>query len=92
MIALSHVGTTADPADSEDEKIALAVPGIDVLISAHTHTVLKVPRFAGHTIIVSAGWGGDFLGRLEIAVGGDGSTTASTPRTTRWSPRSRARP
>ncbi|MCX6561224.1 MAG: bifunctional UDP-sugar hydrolase/5'-nucleotidase [Candidatus Aminicenantes bacterium] len=70
IIALSHVGTSDDPSDSEDEKLALAEPGIDILISAHTHTVMKVPRFAGRTIIVSAGWGGEYLGRLEAAVGG----------------------
>ncbi|MDD8027058.1 MAG: 5'-nucleotidase C-terminal domain-containing protein [Acidobacteriota bacterium] len=72
VIGLSHVGTKADPADSEDEIIALAVPGIDILISAHSHTILNVPRFAGRTIIVSAGWGGDFLGRLEVSAGAGG--------------------
>lgn len=78
IIALSHVGTSDDPSDSEDEKLALAVPGIDIFISAHTHTVMKVPRFAGRTIIVSAGWGGEYLGRLEAAVGdGPGAKVVS---------------
>lgn len=70
IIGLSHVGTKPDPADSEDEALARAVPGIDVLISAHSHTLLRAPRFAGRTAIVSSGWGGEYLGRLEIAAGG----------------------
>ncbi len=72
VIGLSHVGTKPDPAASEDEIIAKAVPGIDVLISAHAHTLFKAPRFAGKTILVSTGWGGDVLGRLELSIGGAG--------------------
>ncbi len=74
VIGLSHMGTKSDPADSEDEALARAVPGIDVLISAHSHTLLKAPRFAGRTAIVSSSWGGEYLGRLELAAGGTEGT------------------
>lgn len=68
VIGLSHVGTKPDPAASEDEIIAKAVPGIDVLISAHAHAAFETPRIAGRTIQVSTGWGGDVLGRLELSL------------------------
>ncbi len=74
VVGLSHVGTKSDPADSEDEALARAVPGIDVLISAHSHTFLQAPRFAGRTAVVSSGWGGEYLGRLELAAGGTEGT------------------
>lgn len=78
VIGLSHVGTKPDPADSEDEIIAKTVPGIDVLISAHAHAAFEEPRIAGRTILVSTGWGGDVLGRLELSVGPTGGVRTSS--------------
>lgn len=66
IVCLSHSGTNADVNASEDEKLAKAVPDIDVIISGHTHTVLKQPIIVGSTIIVSCGSDSDYLGVLDI--------------------------
>ncbi|OPL16246.1 MAG: hypothetical protein AVO39_06260 [delta proteobacterium MLS_D] len=68
VICLSHTGTSPEKKYSEDEHIAEQVPGIDVLISGHTHTVFTEPVVVGDTYIVSAGCYGAFLGILETAV------------------------
>ncbi len=66
VVCLSHSGTWEDKNVSEDELLAKAVPGIDVIISGHTHTVLQQPVIAGNTIIVSGGADSDYLGVLDI--------------------------
>jgi len=66
IVCLSHSGTSETYADSEDEQLAKAVPDIDVIISGHTHTVLKQPIITGHTIIASCGADSAFLGQLDI--------------------------
>jgi 5'-nucleotidase/UDP-sugar diphosphatase len=76
VIALSHSGTWADKSISEDELLAAAVPGIDVIISGHTHTVLDPYIRVGDTFIVSAGCYARFLGRLEMARTADGKFRA----------------
>lgn len=67
IVCLSHAGTWANAADSEDEKLAKAVPDIDVIISGHTHTVLRQPIAAGQTVIVSCGSGSANLGILDLS-------------------------
>lgn len=66
IVCLSHSGTWADKSKSEDEKLAEAVPDIDVIISGHTHTVLTQPVFVGKTMIVSCGADSDYLGVLDL--------------------------
>ncbi|HET57195.1 MAG TPA: bifunctional metallophosphatase/5'-nucleotidase [Deltaproteobacteria bacterium] len=68
VICLSHTGTSPEKKYSEDEHIAAKVPGIDILISGHTHTVFTEPVVVGDTYIVSAGCYGAFLGIIETAV------------------------
>lgn len=55
-----------------DEQIARAAPGIDVILSGHTHLLVKNPkiiRSGGHqTYIVSAGFGGAYLGKIALDV------------------------
>ncbi len=67
VICLSHSGTWPDKRISEDEILASRVPGIDVIISGHTHTVLNHYLYIGKTYIVSAGSFGRYLGRLELS-------------------------
>ena len=74
IICLSHSGTDADESKSEDHKLAKAVDGIDVIISAHTHTTLKEPVIVNDTIIVSAGSYTKNLGVLRIAKDAEGKT------------------
>lgn len=71
VILISHLG------DAEDKKLALKVPGIDVIVGAHWHTRLPQGQFVqwsdelkpdevNGTVIVQAGqWGGE-LGRLDL--------------------------
>ena len=66
VICLSHSGTSPIKKRSEDEKLAKAVPQIDVIISGHTHTILPKPIVIGKTIIVSSGRYGENLGILKI--------------------------
>lgn len=72
VVCLSHSGLDTPPV-SEDEKLAEQVPGIDVIISAHSHTRLDTPRVAGSTIIVQTGKYGSAVGVLDLSF--DGETT-----------------
>jgi 5'-nucleotidase/UDP-sugar diphosphatase len=72
VVILSHCGTWDDKSVSEDEILARSVPGIDVIISGHTHTVLNPYIQSGNTLIVSAGAFGHYLGRLDVAKAADG--------------------
>ncbi|MGL4798808.1 MAG: bifunctional metallophosphatase/5'-nucleotidase [Cellulosilyticaceae bacterium] len=66
IVCLSHSGTKANKKKSEDEKLAKEVPGIDVIISGHTHTTLEEPIQVGNTLIVSSGENGEYLGKLQL--------------------------
>ena len=72
VVALSHTGPTADGSKYSDLKIAEAAPGLDVIVSGHTHTRLTSPIKVGSTLIVSAGERGEELGALGLvrAAGG----------------------
>lgn len=66
IVCLSHSGTTAKAADSEDQQLAKKVPGIDVIISGHSHTLLPQSIVEGNTTIVSCGCYGQYLGVLDL--------------------------
>ena len=55
IICLSHSGTDEKRKNSEDERLAEAVEGIDLIVSGHSHTTLTEPIVVGDTYIVSAG-------------------------------------
>ncbi len=77
VVCLSHTGTSPVKKHSEDENLAREVPGIDVIISGHTHTLLPKPIIIGKTVIVSAGSYGAYLGRLTLDYAkGSGATPA----------------
>ena len=67
VIALSHSGIGSN-GQGEDLELAKKVPGIDIIISGHTHQKLERPVIQGKTIIVTAGSYGEYLGRLELEV------------------------
>jgi 2',3'-cyclic-nucleotide 2'-phosphodiesterase (5'-nucleotidase family) len=69
IVCLSHGGTNPDSRLSEDEKLAAVAPGIDLIVSGHTHTVLRSPIMVGKTAIVSAGSYGAWLGVLDLMAG-----------------------
>jgi 2',3'-cyclic-nucleotide 2'-phosphodiesterase (5'-nucleotidase family) len=64
IIALTHIGLEAD------RQLALAVPGIDLIVGGHTHTTLNQPEIIGRTAIVQAGWYARSVGKIEIEPGG----------------------
>jgi 5'-nucleotidase/UDP-sugar diphosphatase len=66
IVCLSHTGTSPEEKHSEDEKLARTVPGIDVIVSGHTHTILSKPIVIGKTLIVSSGSYGAYLGKLAV--------------------------
>lgn len=73
IICLSHAGTGDSLAFSEDEVLAENVDGIDVIISAHTHTTLQEPIVINDTYIVSVGSYCENLGSLTLERISDGS-------------------
>ena len=67
VICISHSGLWDDTEKSEDELLAKAVPGIDVIISGHTHTRIDKPRVVAGTVIVQAWEKARQLGVLDLA-------------------------
>ena len=70
IICLSHSGTGEKLETSEDEELAKAVDGIDVILSGHTHSTLTEPIVVNDTYIVSAGPYCENLGSLTLVWGG----------------------
>ncbi len=70
VVCLSHSGLSPDSGKSEDVVLAKKVPGIDIIISGHTHTRLDAPIVVGSTIIVQAWEYGKQLGVLDFEVDG----------------------
>ncbi len=72
VICLSHLGYNFpnDPNKVNDQKLALQVPGIDVILGGHSHIFMEVPKKINHpdgsqTLINQVGKDGLFLGRLD---------------------------
>ncbi|NLT19806.1 MAG: bifunctional metallophosphatase/5'-nucleotidase [Syntrophomonadaceae bacterium] len=66
IICLSHSGTVSKQDESEDVILAQEVPGIDVIISGHSHSKLNQPIKIGDTYICSAGEYGQNLGKITL--------------------------
>ena len=72
VVCLSHSGT--NDGKGEDYELASAVDGIDVIISAHTHTRLDEPILVDDTVIVSADEYGKNLGVLKLKQKGNSTS------------------
>ncbi len=82
VIALSHGGVEKGSdgryTTGEDVQLAKDVPGIDVVISGHSHTELTQPIIVnGRTPVVQTGKESNNLGELEIALDGNKLTVTS---------------
>lgn len=62
IIVLSHNGL------DREEQLARDVPGVDVVISGHTHVVQNQSKLVGNAIVVHAGYKAQFVGRLELKI------------------------
>jgi 5'-nucleotidase/UDP-sugar diphosphatase len=72
IICLSHSGIEKDKKGGwtgEDVKLAQKVKGIDLIITGHTHTLLKEPLVVNGVPIVGVGDNGRFVGRIELLAG-----------------------
>ncbi len=65
VICLSHSGLSDNPEKSEDEILAREAPGIDIIISGHTHTKTDV-RKVNDTLVVQAWCYGRQVGVMDI--------------------------
>jgi 5'-nucleotidase / UDP-sugar diphosphatase len=73
VIVLSHCGVEQGKdgrfTDGEDVRLPAAVPGIDIVIGAHSHTALHEAIIVnGRTPVVQTGKYGENLGELVIAI------------------------
>ncbi len=72
VVCLSHSGT--EDGKGEDYELAESVDGIDLIVSAHTHTTLKEAIEVNDTVIVSAGEYGKYLGVVTLRFDGKRDT------------------
>ncbi|MFV1876792.1 thiosulfohydrolase SoxB [Nioella sp.] len=62
VVLLSHNGFDVD------RKLAGRVPGIDVILTGHTHDALPEPVIVGNTLVIATGSHGKFVSRLDLDV------------------------
>ncbi|MEM6971558.1 MAG: thiosulfohydrolase SoxB [Pseudomonadota bacterium] len=62
VVLLSHNGFDVD------RKMAARVPGIDVILCAHTHDALPEPWMVGNTALIASGSHGKFVSRVDLDV------------------------
>ncbi len=62
IVVITHIGL------DDDTKLAQAVPDIDLIVGAHSHTALKTARSVGKTTIVQTGAYAANLGHVELTI------------------------
>lgn len=64
IVVIAHLGFP------QEMKLAQTVPGIDVLLSSHTHNRLWAPARVNETLVIQSGSHGSFAGRLDLTLEG----------------------
>jgi 5'-nucleotidase/UDP-sugar diphosphatase len=67
VICLSHSGLENER-KGEDLELARKVKGIDIIVSGHSHTHFPYPIREGNTLIVQAGFNGQYVGVLDLNI------------------------
>jgi 5'-nucleotidase len=62
VVALSHLGL------ENDRKLALALPGLEVIIGGHSHSTLPDGERVNGVLVAQAGDNARFLGRVDLRV------------------------
>ena len=79
IVALTHIGFDDSAEYDNDQLLAEAVEGIDVIVGGHTHVKLDKPVvYDGNTdptVIVQANEYNKFLGQLDVTFNADGVIT-----------------
>lgn len=60
VVVLSHLGL------GRDEELARSLPGVDLIVGAHSHHVLPRGHAVGDTLIVQCGRGGEQVGHVTL--------------------------
>lgn len=80
IVALTHIGFDDSVEYDNDQLLAEAVEGIDVIVGGHTHVKLGEPfvysKRAEPTVIVQANEYNKFLGQLDVTFNEDGVITS----------------
>jgi len=74
IIALSHLGLD-EASLYTSEKVALEVPGIDLIVDGHSHTVLPEGKKIGNTLIVQTGEYDKNLGIVSVTLDANNKIT-----------------
>jgi 5'-nucleotidase/UDP-sugar diphosphatase len=80
VVGIMHIGNDSS-SDPTSDKIAQNVPGIDVIIDGHSHTLEN--KLVNNTLIAQTGSYNANVGKIDISVSGDkvlGATETLIPR------------
>ncbi|MDY0255871.1 5'-nucleotidase C-terminal domain-containing protein [Gudongella oleilytica] len=78
IIALVHLGDDASSINTSD-KLAMEVPGIDLIVDGHSHTILKEGKLVNGTLIVQAEAYTKNIGIVKMEIT-DGALTSAAAR------------